>query len=97
MQGFNRYHPPDFDWRKTATFNEYQGKVRPSSPPSCPAAPRTPAPRLTDALPPFALDDLQHALGDRARKIDQGILIVRFELVRPASLATSLLQAPPPR
>ncbi|CED85498.1 C2C2-type Zn-finger protein [Phaffia rhodozyma] len=47
MQGFNKYHPPDYDPAKHPTLNSYHNK---------------------------------HALGDRARKINQGILIVRFEL-----------------
>ncbi|KAL1406443.1 Protein saf4 [Vanrija albida] len=48
MQGFNRYIPPDFDPKKTATLNAYQGK--------------------------------KHALGKRAKDIDKGVLVVRFEL-----------------
>ncbi|ORY86687.1 CWC16 protein [Leucosporidium creatinivorum] len=47
MQGFNKYHPPDYDPAKHSSLNAYHGK---------------------------------HALGDRARKLDKGILIVRFEL-----------------
>ncbi|KAK4688736.1 hypothetical protein P7C73_g1384, partial [Tremellales sp. Uapishka_1] len=47
MQGFNRYHPPDYDPRKHSTLNAYHNK---------------------------------HALGNRAKDIDKGILIVRFEL-----------------
>ncbi|KAG4301398.1 hypothetical protein PCK1_002324 [Pneumocystis canis] len=44
---FNKYYPPDYDWRQGKGLNKLQGT---------------------------------HALGNRARKLDKGILIVRFEL-----------------
>ncbi|EMR10763.1 hypothetical protein PNEG_00912 [Pneumocystis murina B123] len=47
MQGFNKYYPPDYDWREGKGLNKLHGT---------------------------------HALGNRARKLDKGILIVRFEL-----------------
>ncbi|KTW30299.1 hypothetical protein T552_00774 [Pneumocystis carinii B80] len=47
MQGFNKYYPPDYDWKEGKGLNKLHGT---------------------------------HALGNRARKLDKGILIVRFEL-----------------
>ena len=43
--------------------------------------------RPADAPPPFAQFHGSHgALGDRARKLDQGILVIRFEMVGRARL-----------
>ncbi|XP_014677142.1 PREDICTED: coiled-coil domain-containing protein 130 homolog [Priapulus caudatus] len=46
-KGQNHYYPPDFDYKKHHSLNEYHGT---------------------------------HALRERARKIKQGILIIRFEM-----------------
>lgn len=46
-KGQNKYYPPDFDWKKHQSLNNYHGT---------------------------------HALRERARKLDKGILIIRFEM-----------------
>lgn len=46
-KGQNKYYPPDFDWKKHRSLNNYHGT---------------------------------HALRERARKLDKGILIIRFEM-----------------
>ena len=64
-QGFNKYYPPDYDPDKHKSLNAYRGE---GAQPLCGHI------RVSDVC------SGKHALGDRARKLDQGILITRFEL-----------------
>lgn len=65
QQGFNKYYPPDFDGQKHGSLNEYRGMFCTST--------------CSVSASEHTLSG-KHALGDRARKIDQGILVVRFEM-----------------
>ncbi|KAG6820315.1 hypothetical protein H0H93_002402 [Arthromyces matolae] len=65
MQGFNKYYPPDYD-PSHGSLNTYRGLSI--------------AYLYIGWSTELAIILGKHALGDRARKLDQGILITRFEL-----------------